>query len=588
MNGLSTLQEGSTTGDAELIGIRTGYDSTNYSSAGEAVRTQISNVIDFINNKSLLKKTLDNSITDLNDISEPGIYFISSSQVVSIANTANQTDGFILIDYNDNNSATRHYQIVITYTAQILYLRNNKNGIWSAWRRIIDENTFNVLVNPITSNISRCFKQVSDVTDCNDAPTGYIYFPSSSGISNLPTNGGGVLFTNIGTSNNIFQFYMDGTGKIYNRTKINGTWNDWKNYVDSENTFRPVEIDQNMDIDDLISFNAYYIPSRYVTNKLPSNDGGLLFNYIYPTNITTRHYQMFMAYFNNKIYIRNKNNGVFTDWKELLSASAIQQNASTTTSNLIKKDSETQYTIYFGDFNIKLVRVDNDTTNSHLWNIYDIRKELDILVPIGTDIVGPIKEVGEADFMGGLHGDETTTMFEVYCDGCIYDMNSLTTFNTLDILMKSDLYRVSSKEKIAERIVHISISNNKIHIHSQIKATVGFNVERCTNGGLIAARNNIITGLFINNYIANEVQNTSINGIASKDNTTAIIFTTLGTIKVQNIIGHERNTYKGNIHVFTSENPMRTKIYFDTISGGSISIQANETITGEFEYTFNK
>lgn len=33
---------------------------------------------------------------------------------------------------------------------------------------------------------------------------------------------------------------------------------------------------------------------------------------------------------------------------------------------------------------------------------------------------------------------------------------------------------------------------------------------------------------------------------------------------------------------------MRTKIYFDNISIGSTSIQANETITGEFEYTFNK
>lgn len=44
VDNLSTLQEGSTTGDAELIGIRTGYDGTNYPSAGEAVQTQVSDL----------------------------------------------------------------------------------------------------------------------------------------------------------------------------------------------------------------------------------------------------------------------------------------------------------------------------------------------------------------------------------------------------------------------------------------------------------------------------------------------------------------------------------------------------------------
>lgn len=250
---------------------------------------------------------------------------------------------------------------------------------------------------------------------------------------------------------------------------------------------------------------------------------------------------------------------------------------------------DTTYRICFGDYQTDLTRIVNSTSNSDLWNLVGIFQGDIAIVNTGTDIIGPIKEVGASDFIGGMHGDEKNTKLFITCDGIEWNKTSIKTCRELKVIMASEIYRESDKSHIYDRNVEITFTYNKIRIRNRYKCLVNDSViERATNGGLIAIDNTLLKGVSMPNFLSSVAPTQAINN-AHKDNYEGTLFWKNGSISVRNLIGKERDTFSGFLNVFTNENPIRNKIYLDVIKATSQGtlIKQNETILGEFEYIFN-
>jgi len=251
----------------------------------------------------------------------------------------------------------------------------------------------------------------------------------------------------------------------------------------------------------------------------------------------------------------------------------------------MQKINNTNYKITFGQFNVTLFKTVDATTNANNWNLKEIKKGDNVIVPEGTDIIGPVKLTTNNDFIGGVHGDETTDYINVSINGQNYQLNEINNISgdNMTILMKSSIYDEITKNKVFDRFVTLFIEKNKIKVSCNYKAVTSTSLQRATNGGLIGCRNNIIKHIMFNNSYFDTPPSASISN-NSKNNTSATISTLYGTITVNNIKGYMNENYQGNLGVFTSENPMRCKVYFDTYKNGNYPIDENDEINGEFEY----
>ena len=513
--------------------------------------------------------SMSSTPTDLNAILSSGFYFHSSSapDVINTPNDAKYgSEGFMVLAFYNN--AFNNYQIFMPYQSNEMMIRHqiNDSNEWEPWASVLTnvKGLPNLDLNKI--NQTGCFSKSSSVTGVLNTPNDPYY----------DTRGFELICYYLDSYNN-YQMLLDYTeNAVYIRHQMGETWTKWSAIpVVGEKLY-------TTDLNNVQNTGAYFHASsdEPVTNSpddnLYGNEGFLLLSYT-TDNREYNNYQLFMAYMDNSMFIRHRQGPTtWTNWTRF-------SNDSVAISKYGGSDND--YLINIGSYTVHLKHDVNTAINSDLWNLTDIRQNDTVIVPVGTDIIGPIKEVGESDFMGGVHGDEKTTQLAIFTDGKMWDKTTPVNCEQIDIVMISEIYRVSSKEHIYNRHVHITITHNKITIESLYTCLVDDStIERATNGGLVAVRNDVMTGAESNNFFINGDLTKSPNN-KSKNNITGRFYLNNGEITLNNIIGHEKDTYIGYLECFTTETPIRNKFYFDVISSAK-KINNGENIQGKFELIF--
>lgn len=166
VNNLAHLEEGSTTGDAELIDIRTMFNGTVAGSAGSAVRAADEVLLNkFANYVASNRKgffsisSLVSPYDDLNTfpVNEIGIY--GSAVITAISNRPSKlSNGFTIISFNHtplNNSGC--IQLCFDFNNIYIAYRINLSGTWMNWTYTEDFSSAITEINNTINEMSKDF-----------------------------------------------------------------------------------------------------------------------------------------------------------------------------------------------------------------------------------------------------------------------------------------------------------------------------------------------------------------------------------------------------------------------------------------------
>ena len=234
-----------------------------------------------------------------------------------------------------------------------------------------------------------------------------------------------------------------------------------------------------------------------------------------------------------------------------------------------------------------------ESINVSVWRLTDLWIGGETEIFKISDIEGPMKEVGAADFIGGYHGDELMLDVITIADGNVVDMSvqtiEKTTFNRLTVFITSMLNRCDTPdENVVKRYKVLDFSNEKLTIRNTYNILVdNFVINRLCGGGLISIYKDIV------NYTSDNVTNMC----RPTDNTTTSDSVLLSSNKFDDgtfygdgfsirirSTGEKFETYTGKIQDYATESRPRLKIYFDSIlSASGVTYNNGDSIATSFE-----
>ena len=286
---ITSLPEGSTTGDAELQDIRVKADGTTATSAGNAVREQVSELKE---ETVRYKDTIDN----IDSAYTNGIYYVN-------ANTANMpftSAGMIIVMGNGSSFGC---QLCVSFADAKTYIRRKTGGVvWNNWVELDSlDYPHPVAYQNTATNVDELLKN------------GIYYIGVNT--ENMPFTGAGIIIVmgdskQFGTQ--LCVSFAD--AKTYIRSKTGGVvWSKWVE-LDSLDYPHPVAYQNTAtNVDELLKNGIYYIGAN--TENIPFTSAGVIIVMGDSKQFGT---QLCVSFADAKTYIRSKRGGVvWSKWVKL-------------------------------------------------------------------------------------------------------------------------------------------------------------------------------------------------------------------------------------------------------------------------------